>query len=243
MIPSGFWAVVPDEGCSKDSTLWIHFHSTWPRSQHSLERLAEPKFGAVSQLSLLEQRPKTSAWGGARPSESHTRSQGSFLSSPSNPAVSPSSRAWYPGSLGRGSCTAAGLALGTGTAQGQMLWQQGIHSLSHSSRYPVPCSAHCLAHAFITWSMPAPIAEPGAGFLHGALITRQLCRDGLSDPVSGSPFRLCGFWLSVTLTGKEIKSLHRAKWFCKICSESYQPDAFIKLHLWPRLDKRKGVAN
>jgi len=34
-----------------------------------------------------------------------------------------------------------------------------------------------------------------------------------------------------SLGDKAINSLHRAKWFCKMHSESYQPDAFIKLHL------------
>lgn len=239
MIHPGFWAVVPDEGCSKDSALWIHFHSAWPQSQHSLERLAEPKLGAASQLRLLQQWPKTSAWGGARPTESHTWPiTGSMAFLPLTPTAGlPGSCAWPRASLGRGAAPQPGA--GTGDTLGDRCSGSSGFTASPAG-FPEPSSAHCLArlsHAFITWSNACPITEPGAGFLHGAVLTRQVCRDGLSDPVSESPFRLCGFWLSITLTDKEIKSLHRSKWFCKICSESYQPDAYIKLHLWP------GVAN
>lgn len=73
-------------------------------------------------------------------------------------------------------------------------------------RLPLPPLTLRSSHAFSPWSISAPLPSP----LHRALLTRQVCGDGPSDPASEPPFRLCGVWVSITLTDKEIKSLRRA---------------------------------
>lgn len=240
MIHTGFWAVVPDEGCSKDSALWIHFHSTWPHSQAQLGETcwaetwccfpAQPT-GAVAKNICLR-------W-----CQTHRvpRRITRFIPVlPLTPTTGPSSScAWC---RGRGSCTAAGAGSGD-RHRDRCSGSRGFTASPTAQASPVCHPQHVIWHAQHTPSCPDQCLPPSPSPVQDSLLNRQVCRAGLSEPASESPFRYCGVWLSVTLTDEEIRSLHRSKWFCKIRSESYQPDAFIKLHLWPRLDKRKGVAN